>query len=101
MGIIEFGNIDPCLIRQGPNTMGGQALSYFLWIERRVKKAQERPSGITLPNFDLTGHESSFFSTRLLTARSYSTRYRLCTILQISHGSTAPPRHESGCSVGA
>jgi hypothetical protein len=70
MGIIDFGDKDPCLIREGSYTMGGELRPYFLGLEMHVKIAQECPFGIMLPDFDLTRHGCSFFSTRLLLTRS-------------------------------
>jgi hypothetical protein len=59
MGIIDFRDIDPYLIRQGPYAMIGEALSYFLRLELCVKMSQNRPSGMLLPDFELSRHDHS------------------------------------------
>jgi hypothetical protein len=45
--------------------MGGEVLPDLVWLESRVKMAQER-HGLTLPNVDLTRHAGSSCAIRLL-----------------------------------
>jgi hypothetical protein len=45
--------------------MGGEVLPDLVWLESRVKMAQERP-GLTRPHVDLTRHAGSSCSIRLL-----------------------------------
>ncbi len=65
MGIIHLRDIDPEVLREGTHAMGGEVLPDLVWLESRVKMAQERP-GLTLPNVDLTRHAGSSCAIRLL-----------------------------------
>ena len=94
MGIIPLRDRDPSVLREGPHAMGGAVVPDLVWLESRVKMAQERP-GLTRPHVDLTRPADASCSLgRLVTSPPIDERRQLVAPQRRRHATrtSTPPQ---------